>query len=153
MMPVWGKTTIYRRWPNKAHVVMDAFLILVSPASHFPPAHRGTQRLKLQMRLQARLFAGHFGQLIKSLLGEAQFDDDLAQAFRERWLLPRRELTRQILQQAIGDGDLRRDIDLEAAIDLLYAPFYYRLQLGIGVLDEAFSDTVYEAVLAGLRPG
>jgi AcrR family transcriptional regulator len=146
-----SKMAIYRRWPNKAHVVMDAFMELVGPASHFPPARRALKRLKLQMRLQARLFSGHFGKLIRSLLGEAQFDDELAEAFRERWLLPRREMTREILQTAIAEGDLKRSIDLDQAIDLLYAPFYYRLLLGVGALDDGLSDRVFQAALAGLR--
>ena len=60
-------------------------------------------------------------------------------------------MTREILEQAVADGDLRRGIDLEAAIDLFYAPFYYRLQLGSGVLDESFSDQIFNSVLAGLR--
>jgi Tetracyclin repressor-like, C-terminal domain len=103
------------------------------------------------MRLQAQLFSGHFGSLIRSLLGEAQFDEELAQAFRERWLLPRREMTRDILQTAIAEGDLKPGIDLDPAIDLLYAPFYYRLLLGVGALDDRLSDHVFNAALAGLR--
>ena len=121
-----GKTTIYRRWPNKAAVVMDAFLALVGPGTRFPDATSPVHRIKLQMRLQACFFRSAKGRMIKVLLGEAQFDPELAEAFRERWIVPRRKMTREVLLEAIRRGELRRDIDLEATIDLLYGPIYYR---------------------------
>jgi AcrR family transcriptional regulator len=145
-----GKMTIYRRWPNKAAVVMDAFLTLVGPGTQFPEAPRALERVRLQMRLQAQFFRGRFGQMIRALLGEAQFDPELAQAFRERWINPRRQGPRQLLEQAIRQGDLRPDIDIEAAIDSLYGPLYYRLQIGTGPLDNAFADTVFEQTISGL---
>lgn len=146
-----GKTTIYRRWPNKAAVVMDAFLMAVGPQTGFPTTARAVDSIQLQMRAQARAFSSEFGTLIKALLGEAQFDPELAEAFRERWILPRRQMARETIEEAIRQGDLRRDINPEAAIDLLYAPVYYRLQIGTGPIDEAFVDGLYEHVMAGLR--
>jgi AcrR family transcriptional regulator len=146
-----GKMAIYRRWPNKASVVMDAFLTLIGPESEFPSATRAIIRLKLQMRLQAKLFAGDYGKLIKALLGESQFDEELAEAFRNRWLIPRRKMTLDVLNVAVKQGDLRADLDLDTAIDILYGPFYYRLQLGIGTLDSKFSDRVWSAAIAGFR--
>lgn len=146
-----GKTTIYRRWPNKAAVVMDAFLTAVGPQTGFPTVPRAMDSIQLQMRAQARAFSGEFGTLIKALLGEAQFDPELAEAFRERWIMPRRRNARATIEEAIRQGDLRKDIDPEAAIDLLYAPVYYRLQIGTGPINEAFVDGIFEHVMAGLR--
>jgi AcrR family transcriptional regulator len=146
-----GKMAIYRRWPNKASVVMDAFLTLIGPESQFPNAASAIISLKLQMRLQAKLFAGDYGKLIKALLGESQFDEELAEAFRNRWLIPRRQMTLDVLKAAVNQGDLRADLDLDTVIDMLYGPFYYRLQLGIGTLDSSFSDQVWSAAIAGFR--
>ena len=146
-----GKMAIYRRWPNKAAVVMDAFLTLIGPESEFPIAARAIESLKLQMRLQAKLFAGDYGKLIKALLGESQFDAELAEAFRNRWLIPRRDMTLEVLKAAVRQGDLRTDLDLDTVIDMLYGPFYYRLQLGIGILDAGFSDQIWSTAIAGFR--
>ncbi len=145
-----GKTTVYRRWPNKAAVVMDAFLTLVGPGTGFPAAPRVLERIRLQMRLQAGFFRGRFGRMIRSLLGEAQFDPELARAFRERWINPRRQGPRLLLEEAIRQGDVRPDIDIEAAIDSLYGPLYYRLQIGTGPVSDDFADTVFRQVIAGL---
>lgn len=148
-----GKATIYRRWPNKAAVVMDAFLAEVGPGTGFPPAPRALDRIRMQMEAQSKAFRGKYGVLIKSLLGEAQFDPELAEAFRERWIMPRRRLARKVLEEAIQQGDLRDDIDIEAAIDTLYAPIYYRLQIQTGPITEKYVDGVLGQVMAGLGVG
>jgi AcrR family transcriptional regulator len=96
-----GKTTIYRRWPNKAAVVMDAFLVIVGPGTKIPQSASPIHRVRLQMRLQARFFRSALGRMIAELLGEAQFDSELAEAFRERWINPRRAMTRDVLLEAI----------------------------------------------------
>lgn len=146
-----GKMTIYRRWPNKAALVMDAFLTTVGPGTGFPEAASAVESIRLQMRLQAKAFRSRFGRLIKALLGEAQFDRELAEAFRDRWIMPRRRMARNTIERAIREGDLRPDIDPEAAIDMLYAPIYYRLQIGTGPISETYTDGIFEQVMRGLR--
>lgn len=47
-------------------------------------------------------------------------------------------------------GELRSDIDLEATIDLLYAPMYYPLQMGTAPLSDAYIDEIYDQVMEGL---
>jgi AcrR family transcriptional regulator len=146
-----GKMTIYRRWPNKAAVLMDAFLALIGPATEFPEASTAVESIRLQLRLQATFFCGKYGRIIKALLGEAQFDRELADAFRERWIEPRREMVRGVLQRAVTEGDLRKDVDFQTAIDLFYGPIYYRLQIGTGSIDDTFTDEVFASVMKGLR--
>lgn len=145
-----GKMTIYRRWPNKAALVMDAFLDKVGPTTGFPEAPTALASIQLQMRLQVKAFRGRYGQLIKALLGEAQFDDELAIAFRERWIMPRRELARATIQKAINEKTFRVDIDVDGAIDMLYAPIYYRLQIGTGPLTDQYADAICNQVVRGL---
>ena len=146
-----AKTTIYRRWPNKAAVVMDAFMMRVGSGTLFPPAEKVTERIQAQMRSMAKAFRGRDGALVKALLAEAQFDPELATAFRERWTLPRREMALAVFREAVSRGELRSDIDLDATIDLLYAPMYYRLQMGTGPLSEAYIDGLFHHAMKGLE--
>ncbi len=88
---------------------------------------------------------------MKALLAEAQFDPELAKSFRENWTLPRRRLVYQILEEAIKQGRVRADIDIEAAIDAFYAPIYYRLQMETGVISEAYVDKVFQQAMDGQR--
>lgn len=146
-----AKTTIYRRWPNKAAVVMDAFMERLL-RTQFPTTKKVTDSVRLQMRSMARAFRSKDGDVLKALLSEAQFDTELATAFRERWTLPRRKIALEVLQKAVSQGELRPDIDLEATIDLLYAPMYYRLQMGTAPLSDAYIDEIFNQVAKGLLP-
>jgi AcrR family transcriptional regulator len=145
-----GKTTIYRRWPNKAAVVMDAFMTRVGSETLFPKADKLTDSIRRQMRTMAKAFRGRDGALVKALLAEAQFDAELATAFRERWTLPRRKMALAVFHEAVRRGVMRPDIDLEATIDLLYAPMYYRLQMGTGPLSDAYIDGIFDQAMEGL---
>jgi AcrR family transcriptional regulator len=148
-----AKTTIYRRWPNKAAVVMDGFMDRVGSGTLFPPAEKAMDRVRLQMRTMAKAFRGKDGGLVKALLAEAQFDPELAKEFRERWSLPRRKLGTDVIRDAIRNEELRADVDPEAVIDLLYAPMYYRLQMGLGPLSEAYIDGIFDLAMKGLKGG
>jgi AcrR family transcriptional regulator len=144
-----GKMTLYRHWPNKAALVMDSLLVLIGSETDFPEAGSAIESLRQQLDLQVAFFRSARGNLIRSLVAEAQSDSELAIAFRERWLVPRREGVRQILRAAVAEGSLRSDINIDTAIDLLYGSLYYRLLLGAGALDERFVDGIYDQFLEG----
>ena len=146
-----GKTTIYRRWPNKGAVVMEAFVGQLGRASKVPEHAHAVERLRLQLHITARAFRGRVGALVKALMAESQFDPALAKAFHDHWTLPRRQLVAAILADAVRQGEVRADLDVEAAIDLFYAPLYYRLQLATGPLSDAFVERVYEQAMEGQR--
>jgi hypothetical protein len=65
-------------------------------------------------------------------------------------MLPRRKMAVAVFQRAISQGELRSDIDLEATVDLLYAPMYYRLQMGTGSLSDAYIDELFDQAIGGL---
>jgi AcrR family transcriptional regulator len=146
-----GRMTIYRRWPNKASVVMDAFVARVDPNTLFLPAATYLDSIRLQMRTMAKAFRGKDGALIRALLAEAQFDPELAAALRERWTMPRRRMAIAFFEEGIRKGLLRRDVDPNAVIDLLYAPIYYRLQMGTGPLSDAYIDEIFAHAMNGLK--
>ena len=146
-----GRMTIYRRWPNKAAIVMDAFVARVDPGTFFLSAKTYTESIRLQMRTMAKAFRGKDGVLIRALLAEAQFDPELAAAIRERWTMPRRKMAINFFRQGIKKGLLQADTDPNAMIDLLYAPIYYRLQMGTGPLSDAYIDEIFDHAMKGLR--
>src|SRR2546422_1779101 len=79
-----GKQTIYRWWPSKSAVVMDALIELTDPEPVAMP-DSARDAIRLQMRRVARMFASRQGQLIKELVADAQGDPDLAEDFRTRF--------------------------------------------------------------------
>ena len=147
-----GRMAIYRRWPNKAAIVMSAFVARVDSNTLFIPADNYLDSIRLQMREMARAFRGKDGALLKILLAEAQHCPDVAEELRERWTMPRRRMAITYFKQGIREGWLRADVDPDTMIDLLYAPLYYRLQMGIGPLTGAYVDHIFEHAMQGLRP-
>jgi AcrR family transcriptional regulator len=138
-----GKMTVYRRWPSKAALVMDSLMALVGNETDFPEAITAIESLRQQLYLQVAFFRSARGNLIRSLVAETQSDSEFAEAFRDRWLHPRRDGVRRILRAVIKEGSLRKDMDIDAGIDLLYGSLYYRLLLGSGTLDERFVARVF----------
>jgi len=147
-----GKPTIYREWPNAHAVAMSAFL----ETAKSPPAIRksGTALVELrwQLRRIAEVFATRAGRNTAMMIAAAQSDSELAKVFRIHFMLKSREEGRALLLRAGAAGELRPDIDWEAALDLIYAPLYFRLLMGHGPLDAHFTDTILDLALEGLSP-
>jgi AcrR family transcriptional regulator len=145
-----AKTSIYRRWPNKAAMVMDAFSFRIGPGTGFPPGDDHIGSIRKQMLALARAFRGPAGTMIKALLAEAQFDLELAEAFQQHWLLPRREIATAGVQAAINSGELRPDVDVQVTLDALYGGLYYRLLTGLGPLSDTYVKGLFSHVIDGL---
>jgi len=125
-----ARTTVYRRWPNKATLVMDAFLSDIGPEIEFPKGSSPMESLRSQMSLLARAFRGRRGVLVRSLLAEAQFDAELKKAFLERWILKRRATAKLVVAEAIVAKELAPDTDGDVLLDALYGGLYYWLLIG-----------------------
>ena len=146
-----SKATIYRWWPNRAAVVMDGFLSIVSSEVPFPHTGHAREDIRIHMRRLSEAFSGNLGRTVAALIAEGQADPELAEALRSRWLSVRRTEAREILELGIERSELREDLDPEVAVDVLYGPIYYRMLVGHAPLDEDFADTLADHVFAGLR--
>lgn len=145
-----GKPTIYREWPNAASVAMAAFLETVKPLPAGAPKANALEALRFHLRAVAQAFSTRTGRNTAAMIAAAQNDSELAKVFRNQFIMKRREEGRALIELAIAARELRKDIDIEAALDLIYAPLYFRLLIGHGKLDEAFTDAVLDAALTGL---
>ncbi len=146
-----SKVTIYRWWPNRASVVMDAFLEF--NAMNLPYASVGTTReiVRGQVSRVSKFFAGVGGEMMRGLMANCQTDPELASVFREDFIVPRRSAGTAVIRKGIESEELRPDLDVEATLDALYAPLYYRLLTGHGAIDEEFLDALVDAVFDGIE--
>src|ERR671912_1545446 len=148
-----SKATVYRWWPNKAAVVMDGFFSTVSSEVPFPHTGHAREDIRLHMRRLTEAFSGKIGRTVAVLIAEGQSDPELAEALRSRWLSVRRTEAREILELGIERGELREDLDLEVAVDVLYGPIYYRMLVGHAPVDNGFTDALADHIFAGLAAG
>lgn len=145
-----GKPTIYREWPNAQAVAMSAFLERTRAAPPPPRAKRALAALRHQLRAFATAFATRAGRSTAMMIAAAQNDSELAKVFRTHFVMKNREEGRAMLLRAQAEGDLRPDIDLEAALDVIYAPFYFRLLIGHAPLTGRDTDIILDLALKGL---
>ncbi len=149
-----SKATIYRWWPTKESLALDALYAQWAAAA---PAVRDTGSLRgdllAQMRPWAALASGRpYGRVVAALITEARTDPRFAAEYQERFLQPRRENARAIFRRAIERGEIPAGTKVEAAIDALYGPLYHRLLHGHAPLDDEFVRDVVDIVLAGITP-
>src|SRR5580658_1621972 len=86
-----GKATVYRWWPNKAAVVIEAFREAVTPELPFPDTASLRDDLQTQARNFASVLSSSKGRMLKSFIVAARSDPDVAAAFRSIWSVPRRK--------------------------------------------------------------
>jgi AcrR family transcriptional regulator len=146
-----GKQTIYRWWPSKASVVIDALEQQFASESPFPTSGSAKEDIRTQMRAVAATFSSPTGSMIRELVAEAQGDPVLAEEFRTRFVAERRRGGAAALRAGIAGGQLRADLDIEIVIDLLYAPLWLRMLLGHQPLDEATVDAIVEQAWPALK--
>ena len=146
-----GKTTVYRWWPTKAALVADAFSASADEELRFPNTGSVQSDMSLQMRRLIRIFRSRRGKVVAALLAGGQSDPELIEAFRDRFLWPRRKQAYQTLQRGIDRGELPAGCDLDLVLDSLYGPIYMRFLIRHGKLDESFADEICALVLQGLK--
>jgi AcrR family transcriptional regulator len=122
-----GKQTIYRWWPGKADLVLDALEGWAEAEINI--AESDTVAAFLRKVCEG---ATRAGPVLRSLMAEAQFDPALRQKLKGRLIEPRREAFRRCLAHA---GIKARD--REALVIAIYGALWYRLFLD-EPLDTAF---------------
>ena len=148
-----SKATIYRWWPTKETLALDA-LYTEWAAARPHPRDTGSLRgdLLSLLRPWARLAGSRpYGRVVAALLTEAQTDPVFAAEYRERFVEPRRQQAREIFRRAIERGEIPADTKVEVALDLLYGPMYHRLLHGHAPLNDRFVREVIDMVLDGVR--
>ena len=149
-----GKATVYRWWPNKAALVADVFASSVTQKLHFPDTGSVAGDMSRQMQQLVRILRSRRGHILSVILAAGQSDASLIQAFRERFLKPRRAEAYTTLGRGIERGELPADLDPDLVLDALYGPIYMRFLIGHGSLTAEFVDKLCELVLkrAGGHP-
>lgn len=145
-----SKATIYKWWPNKAAVVLDGFFEATESILEVPDTGSLKEDLLLQAGSLAAFLTSPKGKVITELIAEGQSDENVAEEYRNRYFNPRRLISRHILERGIKRGELKKDLDIELSIDLIFAPIFYRLLITGGAVDPAFVEQLISYALAGL---
>src|ERR1700733_3876235 len=147
-----GKATVYRRWPNRAALITDAFAYNTTKKLRFPGTGSVRTDMNRQMRQVIKIFRSPRGRILSAILAAGQSDRSVIAAFRERFMRPRRQEAYATLRRGIRRGELRKDMDLDLLLDSLYGPIYMRFFIRHDTLTPAFVDGLCDLVLGGAQP-
>ncbi len=120
-----ARTSIYRRWPSKRHLVAYA---VISELGDNPAPDTGSLRRDLEAAVKTlwNAFNGPLGQALGGLVGEMAQDEELAAMIRRDVLASRRQSMKAAFARALARREIRTDLDVELVLDMLTGPFYFR---------------------------
>jgi AcrR family transcriptional regulator len=145
-----GKATIYRRWPNKEALIVDAVSSMKGPV----PSVRGESVREDLIVLLTRVGQTsdvRAAKIMSCLLPEIQRSRSLQGCYQD-FVEPRRKVVRDVLARGVETGELCPDLDIELALNLLYGPVLLQslMHWNPAVSSKDLAARVVDTVLAGI---
>ncbi len=146
-----SKATIYKWWPNKSMVALDAYLGGMTERVAMPDTGSAERDFTEQLKSVMAFYRSPLGRLFCQFIAEGQSDPGFLALFRDRFLYARRDAARVMWRRGVDRGEIRRELDSEIVLDLVYGPMIFRLLAGHGSLNDHESEAMIEAIFGGLR--
>jgi AcrR family transcriptional regulator len=147
-----SKSTIYRRWASKEDLLVDAVAGLVGGLDI--PEGEGIREVLLHAmgRLKSYMSKTTAGIVLPWMIGEVARGSDIGCRYAEAVIIPGREALARHISDAIDSGELRSDLDVEMAVDMLLGPIIVtKLLGGYRTPSEGWAEDLIDALLDGWR--
>jgi AcrR family transcriptional regulator len=146
-----GKTTVYRRYRDKADLVTAA--IASMPGMNELPDSGDTRKDLLEMlrgvvRSKERV---QDMRLVGTLWAEKDRNPDLVKLFRERVIGPRRKMMLEILRRGQERGDVRQDVDRDLVTEMMVGAHFAR-QFNGRPFPRDWADQIVDTIWPALEP-
>jgi AcrR family transcriptional regulator len=147
-----SKATLYRWWPDKAHLVLDAYRS--KSARDIGAPITGDLRPDLMSHLGQLTYAltqlGSAGAVAAITVAAAE-NEEFGALYRDSLLRERRRAVLDVLLAARRRGQVRAGVDLEVVVDAVYGAVHHRLLLTRAPLDGPFVTALVDLVCAGVQ--
>jgi AcrR family transcriptional regulator len=147
-----AKTTIYRHWPDRSAIIIDACLRMTD-GDEVPP---DTGSLEGDVRtvltdLAGMLVTARWSSILPSIVDAAERDPDIAEVHGrlQRW---HAAPLRVVLERAAARGEIPPGADLSGIAAALLGPLYFRRWFSREPIDDSFVDLIIHGVITGVRP-
>jgi AcrR family transcriptional regulator len=151
-----GKASIYRRWPTKQELVMDALEVgLPTPeqcgfAPQYDDSVSTADALHTIARRIASVVTSPAGDAIRAIKCEAMSDPKLAKLVDDRFQAPRRDALLLLLQRGVERGEVRPDAVTPLVADVIPAVLTHRVVMQRESLTERDIAAIMEQVFLPL---
>ena len=149
-----GKTTVYRRWPSKIPLVVDALTHLKMPASVVITDDMSTR--DALVRALSEGIRAHRDEptdrILAGIIGAMSQDHELADAVRSGLLSKRRDNVFALIERGKTRGEIGPDVDVEVIADLLGGPILMRRLVTGSPVSARFVRQIVTTVLDGAAP-
>lgn len=147
-----SKTTLYKWWPSPGALAAEAYFAKSELALEFPDTGDLHADLVTQLTAFVALLSDDaVGKPLSELIGAAQTDPELAEAWTRTYSHPRRELARGRLRSAQRSGGLNADADVDIMVDQLWGACYHRLLILKVSLDDLDIDRLVTYAVRGAQ--
>src|SRR5579862_9327659 len=136
-----GKQTLYRWWPSKAEIILEALASSAAADIPVPDTGHPLEDLRLFLRTTFHILNTRTNHIVRLLMAEAQLDPGFAAAFYEGLIARRRAALLSILTRF-------NEADTQLLADLIYGAMWYRLLVGHAPLDDACADALVARLFA-----
>lgn len=149
-----GKATIYRRWPSKEDLVVDAVAQVFTEAARPDTGTIRQDLIESARELHGLMTSSLTGKVFPRMAAEVARRSPLGRLYGERIIGPRRAVFGEELRRGIQRGELPATTDVELAIDQLVGTLLLRkLTDRLPRSDSALADRAVDMLLTGLRAG
>jgi len=145
-----SKATIYKWWPNRTAVAIDAFLHQMMADAPVPDTGSAAEDFRLTLRGMMGFYSSPFGAIYAQLVGESQFDPSARKRIRTHQVNLRRAAVTKIWDRGVARGELDPNVDPEVALDLIFGAAVYRMATGHGGLTPDDADAIVATAMRAL---
>jgi AcrR family transcriptional regulator len=146
-----SSATLYRWWDSKEEILFDACFEHMKPVLAVSGSGSALARLRRYVLYVAEFLSSDDGAVMARLFTGIHDDPKLRRTFLERYVMPRRQMQRLFIGEAIASGKLKRGTDPELLIDALNGPLFFRWLMGHAPLEKSFAEGLFEKVISAFQ--
>jgi len=144
-----SKMTIYKWWPSREALLIDAFLHHAAQMLPLPAASTGTAvaRARRHAAAYAEALQGEFGKVQLAVISECIARTGSAELFYARYLQFRRDALVEMIAAGQRDGSILAEAQPEDLYDAIYGSLFYRYVFGIAPITPGYARNLVDLVL------
>jgi AcrR family transcriptional regulator len=147
-----GKATVYRWWPSKGALVIEAMSAALAMPTFSETGDLRQDLLTVGNDIVETLAHSPAGAVIPALAADLMRDPDMAEQFRDQVIRPRRSAVTQILRRAADRGELPSDVDIDLLLDVYAGAVFYRVLVSGEQVTDLLAEQLVGLLLDGKAP-